>query len=179
MSRKVFTIDSKQYEYYELRNKYSNVSFPSYENIKQSDLPSEVTLTVLEDTVKELTIDELKDQKAKEIRNHSDMLIAQLSTNYSQGEISTFAQQYKGATDIIAGTTTSEEATFVTSLLTNRIKATPTTEQLTTFANLIVSNYEAAKAATLAIIGTQQNLELQIRNCTTKEEVNTIVWPSN
>ena len=58
MSRKVFTIDSKQYEYYELRNKYSNVSFPSYENIKQSDLPSEVTLTVLEDTVKELTIDD-------------------------------------------------------------------------------------------------------------------------
>ena len=134
---------------------------------------------IIEDPVAPVpTLDELKTSKAQEIRNHSDMLIAQVSQGYSQGEVNTFAQQYQGAKDIQAGSATTEEAQFVTSLLTARLGTTPTDEQIAAFASLIVSNYEAAKAATISIVGTQQRLELAIRACTTKDEVAAVAWPT-
>lgn len=173
MSRKVFEISGIQYEYSQLRGKYQNVSFPSRDVITQADLPDGVTLVIIEDPIAAVpTLDELKTSKAQEIRNHSDILIAQVSQGYSQGEVDTFAEQYAGAKAILSG----GGDLFVTGLLSNRLGRVPTQTELTEFANLIIANYERAKNAIVTIIGTQQRLELAIRAATTENEVNKIVW---
>lgn len=116
--------------------------------------------------------------KCAEIRAHSDELINQLQIGYSAGEVNTFEQQYAGACDIIAGNTATEKAQFVIALIAIRIGTTPTAAENIVFAERIQSNYLAAKAATIQIVGTQQNLELQVRACTTVDEVLAINWPA-
>lgn len=181
MNKIVYHYKNGTYSWDDLKRALPNICWPSY-------VPSEATLTALGITREVVTVpdvpvvtptlEELKEQKAADIRAKSDSLIAQVSTGYSQGEVSTFAQQYQGATDIQAGSTTTEEAQFVTSLLTARLGTAPTDEQIAAFASLIVNNYEAAKAATISIVGTQQRLELAIRACTTKDEVAAVAWPT-
>ena len=155
----------------ELRRAFYYVSFPA--TIKADELPAGVTqIEVPDPTPATPTLDELKNIKAQEIRTHSDILIAQVSQGYSQGEVDTFAEQYAGAKAILSG----GGDLFVTGLLSNRLGRVPTQTELTEFATLIVANYERAKNAIVTIIGTQQRLELAIRAATTENEVNKIVW---
>ena len=184
MNKIVYYYKNIEYDSYDdLKKAVTNVSWP--EAILPDNMLRKLGITrevkVIEDTKPEVVInlDEYKVKKAKEIRNVSDVLIAKLSDNYSQGEIQTFEQQYKGATDIILNNDIStNEAQFIILLLTNRLfGAIPTSQQIYDFANLIISNYNKAKAATLLIVGTQQKLELAVRACTTKEQVDSITWP--
>ena len=123
------------------------------------------------------TLDKLKEAKCVQIRAESDARISMLEQGYTMGEVKTFEQQCSGAKAIVASNPVHEHALFVQDLLTVRIGRTPTTEELMTFANRIILNYDTAKAYTVNIIGTQQYLENRVRACTTAEEVEAVpVW---
>ena len=121
------------------------------------------------------TLDQLKQQKALEIQRRSNDLMQIISEGYTDGEIKTFEQQNLGALDIINGTLNTENAQFVISLLKVRLNKTePTLEEITEFANRIRNNYINASVYTSLVVGTQQHLELLVREATTAEEVEAI-----
>ena len=49
MSKKLFEINGTQYEYYQLCQRFLNISFPAYERIQQSNLPNGVALVIVAD----------------------------------------------------------------------------------------------------------------------------------
>ena len=117
------------------------------------------------------TLDERKDAKAREVRAWATKQLQSVQSGYSQPEISSFEQQESGAKDILAGDTSTQNAQAVISLLTVRlglVNTTPTTEQITEFANRIVNNATTARAALIQLMGSQQKMELAIRACTTE-----------
>lgn len=153
----------------QLRRAFTHISFPAMPT--QSDLtPLGVTIVDVTPEVITPTLEELKTRKAQEIRDWANRKKYEMQSGYSDLEITTFDQQKAGADDILSGTTDSDNALFVSDLLAVRLSATPTTEQLTDFANLIISNWTAARNATVQIAGTQQRLELALRAVTTQAE---------
>ena len=119
---------------------------------------------------------EHKEQKAAEIQSKSNSLMATVQAGYTNGEVSTFEQQYRGATDILNGDELTTNAIFVIALLTGRLCRTPTADEKTAFAERIISNYTAAAVATAEIVGKQQRLELAVRAAQTEEELDEIKW---
>ena len=125
----------------------------------------------------EPTLDDLKSSKSALIRAESDLRISMLEEGYTSGEVKTFEQQHSGAVDITQSNFTTDNALFVKDLLTIRLSHTPSNEELITFAQRIISNYNTAKAYTINIIGTQQYLENCVRECQTSSEVEAVpVW---
>lgn len=121
-----------------------------------------------------------KEDKLAEIIGISSNLIKEIESQYSYGEVMTFSQQYDGAKNILAGNEDTVDAQFVLRLLSVRIAkelSQLTTEDKTEFANRIISNHTQAQEFTILILGTQQNLEAQIKATTTIEEVEAIKWP--
>ena len=172
---KKFIYNETELTYEELRTAFPRTSFPSLETITQKALPGGVTLVEYEPPASpELTLEELKAEKAQEVRYWANEQMMQLQEGYSDLEITTFDQQKSGADDILAGVN-SINAQFVTDLLAERLGITPTEQQTQAFAQLIINNWTAARNATVKIAGTQQRLELLIRDVETKEQFDVVV----
>lgn len=128
------------------------------------------------------TLDELKAEKTAYIQQQSNAAVNALKAGYTIGEIESFAQQKKGALDIKAGVE-SEEATYVKTLADIRVDngdvilgALIGADRYTAFADKILANALAAEQATIAILGKQQGLEMQVRLASSKEQLDAIVW---
>jgi hypothetical protein len=129
-----------------------------------------------------IPFDTLQTEKIAYIQNESNKAINALTAGYTVGERESFAQQKKGAEDILAARS-SVEATYVTLLADTRVAngdsilgALEGAERYAAFAQRILANAQEAEQATLAIIGKQQGLEVRARLATTKEELDAIVW---
>lgn len=168
---------NKTIRMHDLKKLYPNISFPkevTNEQLQFLNIPYTAEEYV-PPTPPEPTLDQLKASKAREIQNRSNTLMEQISDGYTDGEIKTFEQQNLGALDILNGTYNSENAMFVISLLKNRLAKTDVTnEEITEFATKIRTNYTNASAYTSLVVGTQQHLELLVREAETKEEVEAI-----
>ena len=162
---------------YELKKLYPNISFPkevTNEQLAFLNIPYTAEEYV-PPTPPAPTLEEVKAQKTKAIQDRSNDLMQQISEGYTDGEIKTFEQQNLGALDILNSTYDSENAIFVISLLKVRIaKEEPTVAEIEEFANKIRTNYTNASAYTSLVVGTQQHLELLVREATTIEEVEAI-----
>jgi len=161
----------------DLKRMYPNISFPKEVTNEQLEFLN-IPYTAEEyvpPAPPEPTLDQVKAEKAKAIQDRSNDLMRQISDGYSDGEIKTFEQQNLGALDILNGTFDTENAIFVIALLKVRLnKAEPTAEEITAFANKIRTNYTNASAYTSLVVGTQQHLELLVREAETKEAVEAI-----
>ena len=168
---------NKTIRMYDLKKMYPNISFPKEVTNEQLGFLN-IPYTAEEyvpPTPPEPTLDQVKVEKAKAIQDRSNILMRQISEGYSDGEIKTFEQQNLGALDILSGNFNTENAIFVIALLKVRLnKAEPTAEEITAFANKIRTNYTNASAYTSLVVGTQQHLELLVREAETKEDVNAI-----
>lgn len=168
---------TKTIRMYELKKLYPNISFPkevTNEQLAFLNIPYTAEEYV-PPTPPAPTLEEVKAQKTKAIQDRSNDLMQQISEGYTDGEIKTFEQQNLGALDILNGTYDSENAIFVISLLKVRIaKEEPTVTEIEEFANKIRTNYTNASAYTSLVVGTQQHLELLVREATTIEEVEAI-----
>ena len=168
---------NKTIRMYDLKKMYPNISFPKEVTNEQLGFLN-IPYTAEEyvpPTPPEPTLDQVKVEKAKAIQDRSNILMRQISDGYSDGEIKTFEQQNLGALDILSGNFNTENAIFVIALLKVRLnKAEPTAEEITAFANKIRTNYTNASAYTSLVVGTQQHLELLVREAETKEDVNAI-----
>ena len=123
-----------------------------------------------------LTFEQLKAAKISEIQQSSNSAIASMTVGYTVGEVQSFEQQRRGAADILAGNTGTEDAQYVAALAAAR--AASGDEGMTAFelAGRIAANAAAAAQATIAILGLQQGLEVRARAATTPEELEAIVW---
>ena len=161
----------------QLKKLYPNISFPKEVSNAQLEFLN-IPYTAEEyipPTPPEPTLEEVKAEKARAIQNRSNILMKQISDGYSDGEVKTFEQQNLGAIDILNGTYDTENAMFVIALLKVRIaKDEPTIEEIEAFANKIRTNYANASEYTSLVVGTQQHLELLVREANTKEEVDAI-----
>ena len=161
----------------DLKKMYPNISFPKEVTNEQLEFLN-IPYTAEEyvpPTPPEPTLEQLKAEKARAIQDRSNTLMEQISDGYTDGEIKTFEQQNLGALDILNGTYDSENAMFVIALLKNRLAKTDVTnEEIIAFANKIRTNYTNASAYTSLVVGTQQHLELLVREAETKEEVEAI-----
>ena len=168
---------NKTIRMYDLKKMYPNTSFPKEVTNEQLGFLN-IPYTAEEyvpPTPPEPTLDQVKVEKARAIQDRSNILMRQISDGYSDGEIKTFEQQNLGALDILSGNFNTENAIFVIALLKVRLnKAEPTAEEITEFANKIRTNYTNASAYTSLVVGTQQHLELLVREAETKEDVNAI-----
>ena len=161
----------------QLKKMYPNISFPKEVTTEQLAFLN-IPYTAEEyvpPAPAEPTLEELKAEKARDIQNRSNNLMKQISEGYTDGEIKTFEQQNLGALDILNGNYETENALFVISLLKLRLaKEEPTIDEIEAFANKIRTNYTNASAYTSLVVGTQQHLELIVREATTKEEVEAV-----
>ena len=161
----------------DLKKMYPNISCPKEVTNEQLEFLN-IPYTAEEyvpPTPPEPTLEQLKAEKARAIQDRSNTLMEQISDGYTDGEIKTFEQQNLGALDILNGTYDSENAMFVIALLKNRLAKTDVTnEEIIAFANKIRTNYTNASAYTSLVVGTQQHLELLVREAETKEEVEAI-----
>lgn len=161
----------------QLKKMYPNISFPkevTNEQLAFLNIPYTAEEYVPPEPAAP-TLDQLKRQKASDIQRRSNDLMQVISEGYTDGEIKTFEQQNLGALDILNGNTNTENAQFVISLLKVRIaNAEPTNEEIIAFANKIRSNYTNASVYTSLVVGTQQHLELLVREAETSEEVEAI-----
>lgn len=168
---------NKTIRMYDLKKMYPNISFPKEVTNEQLGFLN-IPYTAEEyvpPTPPEPTLAQVKVEKAKAIQDRSNILMKQISNGYSDGEIKTFEQQNLGALDILSGNFNTENAIFVIALLKVRLnKAEPTAEEITEFANKIRTNYTNASAYTSLVVGTQQHLELLVREAETKEDVDAI-----
>ena len=168
---------NKTIRMYDLKKMYPNISFPKEVTNEQLGFLN-IPYTAEEyvpPTPPEPTLAQVKVEKAKAIQDRSNILMRQISDGYSDGEIKTFEQQNLGALDILSGDFNTENAIFVIALLKVRLnKAEPTAEEITEFANKIRTNYTNASAYTSLVVGTQQHLELLVREAETKEDVDAI-----
>jgi hypothetical protein len=126
----------------------------------------------------------LQTEKIAYIQTMSNNAINALTAGYTVGERESFAQQKKGAEDIILDTyVDTVEASYVRLLADIRVAngdtilgALEAEDRYRAFAQRILANAQEAEQATLAIIGKQQGLEVRARLATTKEELDAIVW---
>ena len=161
----------------QLKKAYPNISFPksvTNEQLQFLNLPYTAEEYIPPEPAAP-TLDQLKRQKASDIQRRSNDLMQVISEGYTDGEIKTFEQQNLGALDIIEGVLDTENAQFVIALLKVRLgKEEPTLAEIEEFAHRIRNNYIRASAYTSLVVGTQQHLELLVREATTSEEVEAI-----
>jgi hypothetical protein len=99
-----------------------------------------------------------------------------MTAGYTVGEVQSFEQQRRGAVDILAGNTETEDAQYVAALAAARAAAGDSSITALELAGRIAANAAAAAQATIAILGLQQGLEVRARAATTPEELEGIVW---
>lgn len=133
-----------------------------------------VDMTELEYAAFEL--DGAKFLRTAEIQATSNALIAKIKSGYTDGEVSTFAQQYSGAKDILRGDFTTEDAEFVSQLAAARSMVAGETVPPEQLAAKIVENHAEAAGYTVGIIGKQQGLEMRVRAAETVDDVAVVVW---
>lgn len=124
----------------------------------------------------------LQTEKIAYIQNESNKAINALTAGYTVGERESFAQQKKGAEDIL-NSVNSVEAAYVRQLVDIRVANGDTIlgsleldERYAAFAQRILDNAQEAEQATLAIIGKQQGLEVRVRLATTQSDLDKISW---
>jgi len=127
------------------------------------------------DVPDEITLDELKEAKTAEIQGISNELFNQMQEGYTLGEIASFERQKLGAKDILAGRST-EDSAYVTAIALERAKGSSTKFTPTDLAKKIIANVVEAEQAMTSLLGYQQRLEVAVREATTKEQVEAIVW---
>jgi hypothetical protein len=121
-------------------------------------------------------MEELRAEKIHEIQQASNSAIGSMTAGYTVGEVQSFEQQRRGAADILAGNTGTEDAQYVAALATARAAAGDEGMTVLELAGRIAANAAAAAQATIAILGLQQGLEVRARAATTPEELEAIVW---
>jgi len=124
----------------------------------------------------QIPVEELRAAKISEIQQASNSAIAAMTAGYTVGEVQSFEQQRRGAADILAGNTETEDAQYVAALATARAAAGDSSITTLELAGRIAANAAAAAQATIAILGLQQGLEVRARAATTPEELEGIVW---
>jgi len=124
----------------------------------------------------QIPMDELRAEKIHEIQQASNSAIASMTAGYTVGEVQSFEQQRRGAADILAGNTETEDAQYVAALAAARAAAGDEGMTALEFAGRITANATAAAQATIAILGLQQGLEVRARAASTPEELEEIVW---
>ena len=124
----------------------------------------------------QIPMEELRAEKIHEIQQASNSAIASMTAGYTVGEVQSFEQQRRGAADILAGNTGTEDAQYVAALVTARAAAGDEGMTALELAGRIAANAAAAAQATIAILGLQQGLEVRARAATTPEELEGIVW---
>ena len=167
MSRKVFKIDDVQYEYSQMRKLYPNISFPEYSQIKQADLPPELTLVVIDEAVQpELTLDELKNVKKSEIADaryiaETDGIVI------NDAKIKTDRESQA----LIMG------AAFAASLdNTYSVKWKTANGFIDLSAVEILSAAQAVRKHVQECFNAEAKLAAKIDACATKDEIRTISW---
>lgn len=113
-----------------------------------------------------------KEQKSEAIRAQADAIANAYRQGYSESEQDTWSRQEKGAKDLTDDPdSATDEAEWVRLLATTRgLTVEQQVAKIT--AAVRVANHTAA-----LILGTQQRLEDEIRNATTQDELDNIVWP--
>ena len=124
----------------------------------------------------QIPMEELRAEKISEIQQASNSAIASMTAGYTVGEVQSFEQQRRGAADILAGNTETEDAQYVAALAAARAAAGDEGMTALELAGRIAANAAAAAQATIAILGLQQGLEVRARAATTPEELEGIVW---
>ena len=124
----------------------------------------------------EIALEDAKRMKISEIQSASNEAIASITAGYTVGEVQSFEQQRRGAADILAGNTGTEDAQYVAALATARAAAGDEGMTVLELAGRIAANAVAAAQATIAILGLQQGLEVRARVATTPEELEGITW---
>lgn len=121
----------------------------------------------------------LKYMKYLELKSIADKIINDaVKSDYAQGEIDTFQQQYEGAIDILNNIFDTKSAIFVTDLANNRSKISGITITPYDLSCRIVNNYERARELTLNVLAKRQGLSdyLYSNEVTTKEQIDNIKW---
>lgn len=111
--------------------------------------------------------------KRAEIWGAGDAILASVKANFTEAEIESWSKQEQGAKDLIAGSTDTEAALFVTAIATQR-----GIEPLT-LAEKIMGNVESYGALSSTVIGEQQRLDDLIKAATTQSDLDAIVWTLN
>ena len=124
----------------------------------------------------QIPMEELRAEKISEIQQASNSAIATMTAGYTVGEVQSFEQQRRGAADLLAGNTETEDAQYVAALATARAAAGDEGMTALELAGRISANAAAAAQATIAILGMQQGLEVRARAATTPEELEAITW---
>ena len=124
----------------------------------------------------QIPVEELRAEKISEIQQASNSAIAAMTAGYTVGEVQSFEQQRRGAADLLAGNTETEDAQYVAALAAARAAAGDSSITALELAGRIAENAAAAAQATIAILGMQQGLEVRARAATTPEELEGIVW---
>lgn len=119
---------------------------------------------------------ELRAEKISEIQQASNSAIAAMTAGYTVGEVQSFEQQRRGAADLLAGNTETEDAQYVAALATARAAAGDEGMTALELAGRIAANAAAAAQATITILGLQQGLEVRARAATTPQELEAITW---
>lgn len=112
-------------------------------------------------------------QKRAEIWGAGDAILASVKANFTEAEIESWSKQEQGAKDLIAGSTDTEAALFVTAIATQR-----GIEPLT-LAEKIMGNVDSYGALSATVIGEQQRLDDLIKAATTQADLDAVVWTLN
>ena len=124
----------------------------------------------------QIPMEELRAEKIHEIQQASNSAIASMTAGYTVGEVQSFEQQRRGAADILAGNTETEDAQYVAALAAARAAAGDEGMTALELSGRIAANAAAAAQATIAILGMQQGLEVRARAATTPEDLEGITW---
>ena len=124
----------------------------------------------------QIPVEELRAEKISEIQQTSNSTIAAMTAGYTVGEVQSFEQQRRGAADLLAGNTGTEDAQYVAALAATRAAGGDSSITALELAGRITANAAAAAQATIAILGLQQGLEVRARAATTPEELEAITW---
>lgn len=134
--------------------------------------PDEVTLEYPPEPY-EPTFEELVSAKRAEIWGAGDAILAAVKANFMEAEIESWSKQEQGAKDLIAGSTDTEAALFVTAIATQR-----GIEPLT-LAYKIMGNVASYGALSSKVIGEQQRLDDLIKAAEAAQDAEAlaaIVW---
>lgn len=123
------------------------------------------------------TLEEAKAAKMAWNHAYADGLLAQAKAGYTLGEIESWDVQKRGAADILAGNTATEDAQDVTALYDRRIAVGGETMTLEQFCQRILANAAAYRAYSANVNGIMQGIDAIIRRCETVEQVQAVVWP--
>lgn len=123
-----------------------------------------------------VNMEKAKSAKISEIQQASNSAIAAMTAGYTVGEVQSFEQQRRGAADLLAGNTETEDAQYVAALAAARAAAGDEGMTALELAGRIAANAAAATQATIAILGMQQGLEVRARSAETIADLEAIAW---